>query len=330
MGASLLAFIFVLLPACLYSQSRTVPPAASPDFPDCTACPAGVARSSETPNLKMHPGLPSFNVSETPFSHFLRDNSTGGQLHSDAPSLRVEASVAGPMWPGAFQPFEHASSGPQNQQSPAESQNKEKKKYSPSGTTGSPGHIFWVEPAYKVDYNGKFEPLTPKEKFHEWAQGAYDPLGFGVTALEAGTLEYSSNDGFCGYGHGWDGYGKCFGSLELDSTVSSFIGDYALTVLLHQDPRYFRLGKDSFGKRLYYAVSRVFVTYNDQGRTVFSSASLSGTVIAGTISNLYYPSQDVGVSHTVNRIALDLGNTAIFNSAAEFWPDIHRTLRRMF
>ena len=222
------------------------------------------------------------------------------------------------------------SAGTQNQQNSTRCQSKKKKQSSPPANSSSPGHIFWVEPAYKVDYNGRFQPLTPKEKFHEWAQGAYDPLGFGVTAFEAGTLEYSSTDGFCGYGHGWDGYGKCFGSLELDSTVSSFIGDYALTVLWHQDPRYFRLGKGSFGKRLYYAISRVFVTYNDQGRTVFSSASLSGTVIAGAVSNLYYPSQDVGVSHTVNRIALDLGNTAIFNNAAEFWPDIHRGIRHVF
>lgn len=239
-----------------------------------------------------------------------------------------------PSLPEAPLPHEgiirRASPGTQDQQNPTQPQSKEKKGKSPSANSGSPGHIFWVEPAYKVDYNGKFQPLTPKEKFHEWAQGAYDPLGLGVTAFEAGTLEYSSTDGFCGYGHGWDGYGKCFGSLELDSTVSSFVGDYALSVLWHQDPRYFRLGKGPFGKRLFYAISRVFVTYNDSGRTVFSSASLSGTFIAAGISNFYYPSQDVGVSHTVNRAALDLGNTAIFNSAAEFWPDIHRKIRHVF
>lgn len=118
------------------------------------------------------------------------------------------------------------------------------------------------------------------------------------------------------------GYGKCFGSLELDATDSSFIGDFVLPVVLHQDPRYFRLGKGSFGKRAWWAVSRVFVTYNDSGHTVFYSSALSGTVIAGVLSNLYYPSQDVGMSHTMTRIAIDLGNTALYNLAAEFWPDI--------
>jgi hypothetical protein len=203
--------------------------------------------------------------------------------------------------------------------------------HSPSATSGSPGHIFWVIPAFKVDYaHGKFQPLTPKEKLQEWAQGAYDPLGFGVAAFESGVLEYSSKDGFCGYGKGFIGYTECFGSAELDSNISSFIGDYVLTVAFHQDPRYFRLGKGGFAPRLFYAISRVFVTYNDQGQTVIYSSALIGTVAAAGISNLYYPKQDRGFGLTLSRIGFDLGTTALYNGAAEFWPDIHARLHEIF
>lgn len=201
---------------------------------------------------------------------------------------------------------------------------------SPTATTGSPGHIFWVVPAFKVDYAGKFQPLTPKEKFQEWAQGAYDPLGLAAGAFEAGVLERSSTDGFCGYGKDYIGYLECFGSGEVDSNVSSFIGDYLLTVAWHQDPRYFRLGRGPFARRLFYAISRVFVTFNDQGHTVFYSSALSGTAIAAGISNLYYPPQDRGFGLTLSRIGLDLGNTALYNAAAEFWPDIKGGLDRVF
>jgi hypothetical protein len=199
-----------------------------------------------------------------------------------------------------------------------------------SATGGSPGHIFWVVPAFKVDYAGKFQPLTPKEKFQEWAQGSYDPLGLGVGAFEAGVLEYSSTDGFCGYGKDYIGYMECFGSAELDSNISSFIGDYVLTVAFHQDPRYFRLGKGPFARRVFYAISRVFVTYNDRGHTVFYSSALIGTVAAAGISNLYYPPQDRGFGLTLSRIGFDLGNTALYNAAAEFWPDINSGLHRVF
>ena len=201
--------------------------------------------------------------------------------------------------------------------------------YSPTATTDSPKHIYWVIPAYKVNY-GTFTPLTPHEKFQEWAQTTYDPLGVGASAAEAGTLEYSSSDGFCGYGHGWGGYGKCFGSLELDATDSSFFGDYVFTVLMHQDPRYFRLGEGGFARRTLYAISRVFITFNDSGKNVFYSSAISGTVMASTISNLYYPKQDRGVGLTISRIGLDLGNTALYNGAAEFWPDIDRWVDKTF
>lgn len=237
-------------------------------------------------------------------------------------------------FPAEPQAFDFATGLGGQETSPADGKlqqkNSKQGQHSPTATTGSPGHIFWVIPAFKVDYQHGFKPLTAKEKFQEWAQGAYDPLGLGTGAFEAATLEHSSKDGFCGYGGGWAGYGKCFGSLELDSDVSSFIGDFALTVALHQDPRYFRLGQGSFGRRLWYTVARVFVTYNDSGRTVFYSSALTGTVAAAAISNLYYPPQDVGFGHTMSRIALDLGNTALYNAAAEFWPDIHRKIRHVF
>jgi hypothetical protein len=90
------------------------------------------------------------------------------------------------------------------------------------------------------------------------------------------------------------------------------------------------MGEGSFGRRVEYAVSRVFVTYNDSGHTVFFTSALSGTVIAAGLSNLYYPVQDRTVGHTMTRIAIDLGNTALYNLAAEFWPDIHRKLHHIF
>ena len=214
----------------------------------------------------------------------------------------------------------------QNQQAGKEKQ----KKRGSSGESGSPGHIFWVIPAFKVNYQKGFKPLTRREKFDEWARNAYDPLGLAVGAFEAGALEYSSKEGFCGYGPGWGGYGKCFGAAELDANVSSFIGDFALTVLLHQDPRYFRRGEGSSGRRFLYAVSRVFVTHSDSGRTTFYTSALAGTAIAAGLSNLYYPRKDRGAGLTVSRMGFDLGNTAIYNVAAEFWPEVRRGLHRIF
>ena len=157
----------------------------------------------------------------------------------------------------------------------------------------------------------------------------YDPFGLAIGGVEAATLQ-NSQDGFCGYGHSFTAYGQCYGSMQLDAIESGFIGDYALAVLLHQAPRYFRLGKGSFGRRILYSLSRVFVTYNDSGHNTFYTSALTGTVAAATISNLYYPKQDRGIGPTISRIWIDLGNTELYNAAAEFWPDIHHALHHIF
>lgn len=193
-----------------------------------------------------------------------------------------------------------------------------------SAAKGSPRHIFLVVPAYHVAYQKTFSPLTPREKFDEWLLATYDPRGFGLYAAEVATLEHSAATGFCGYGRGWAGYGKCYGSTELDANISSFFGDFLFPVVMHQDPRYFRLGSGPFRVRLWYAVSRVFVTHSDSGRTVFFSSALAGTVIAAAASNLYYPRQDRGFESSLSRAGMDLGDTALYNVAAEFWPDIRQ------
>jgi hypothetical protein len=193
---------------------------------------------------------------------------------------------------------------------------------------GSPKHIFLVVPAFHVAYQKQFKPLTPREKFDEWLPGTYDVRGLGLYAFEAATLEYSSKDGFCSYGRHWGAYGKCFGSMELDANISSFFGDFLFPVIMHQDARYFRRGEGSVGRRTLYAVSRVFLTHADSGRTVLFSSALAGSVIGAAASNLYCPTQDRGFGPSLHRMGLDLGNTAFFNVAAEFWPDIEQKLGR--
>jgi hypothetical protein len=187
----------------------------------------------------------------------------------------------------------------------------------------SPGHVFWVLPAFNVDNQQQAGSLTARQKFDVWAQGATDPIGLAFKGVQA-ALEHSSS-GFCGYGSGLSGYGKCYAAGVADGDISAFVGDYAFASLLHQDPRYFREGKGGSRNRFTYSLSRVFVRQQDSGDTAVST-SLIGTVVAATASNLYYPRAQRGVGLTMSRIGWDLGSTALFNLAAEYWPDVQRHL----
>jgi hypothetical protein len=213
---------------------------------------------------------------------------------------------------------------------PAASSSSSTQKSKPNYEAGSPRHIFFIIPAYSVEYLKNVPPLTPGEKFHEWAEGVYDPIALGSRAFE-GLTEYSHVGGFCGYGAGVAGYAKCFGSAQLDADTSSFLGDFLFPTLLHQDPRYFRMGTGySFGTRVFYAVSHVFITRSDAGNPIVDTSALMGSVIAAADSNLYYPKADRGLNLSLGRLGWDLGGTAVFNLEAEFWPDIKDFFSKRF
>ncbi|HXE31006.1 MAG TPA: hypothetical protein VN515_04325 [Terriglobales bacterium] len=189
--------------------------------------------------------------------------------------------------------------------------------------TSSPHHIFLIIPAYNVEYLKNVPPLSSNEKLHEFLEDAYDPIGLSASAIEAAWLEHDSS-GFCGYGPGLGGYGKCYGAALLDANVSGFVGDYLMPSLLHQDPRYFRLGEGSIGARAFYAVSHVFIMRKDSGGWTFASGAMTGTAVTGALSNLYYPKSDRGWGLSLSRMGIDLSGAAIFNLEAEFWPDVER------
>lgn len=299
------AFAVALLLGCFCSQPAMAQPASSVPFLDSNGVVLGPVRYSHRRPLKQLIASISSGLPDSSFLPLIpKRRPTGWRYRLAAEKSSGAARVENASQAG-------------------------KGKKHPSQFSGSPRHIFWVVPAFNVDYASNFHPLTPKEKFDEWARGAYDPLGLAAGAFEAGT-EYSPTSGFCDYGQGWRGYGECFGSAELDANVSSFFGDFVFTVLMHQDPRYFRLGHGSFGRRLWYAVSRVWLTHSDSGHIVFYSSALSGTVLAAAVSNLYYPQQERGFSLTLSRIGWDLGDTALYNAAAEFWPGIRHEIYRTF
>ncbi|MGH9325131.1 MAG: hypothetical protein ACRD2B_00365 [Terriglobia bacterium] len=329
-GAVRVLLLGLMVPACLYSQ---LPPITSqplvkwgfdPKTQQNQTCGSPIRKLPRAPRAHEVPVLG--DPSASPFSRPAWSGSASCRPSRQQDSWETQRSSDEASWVTSLHlpELEGINLGAGDQtRSATQSANSSTQK-------GSPGHIFWVFPAFNVNYQKKFQPLTPREKFDEWVRGVYDPEGLGVYVFEAATLEYSSSDGFCGYGKGWDGYGKCLGSMELDANISSFFGDFLFPVIMHQDPRYFRLGQGSFGARLFYAVSRVFVTHSDSGRWVFDSSALSGTVLAAAASNLYYPRQDRGFGPSLSRAGVDLGDTALFNVAAEFWPDIRHALGRAF
>src|SRR5208282_5315459 len=98
--------------------------------------------------------------------------------------------------------------------------------------------------------------------------------------------------------------------------------------LLHQDPRYFRLGRGGLWHRTGYAISRVFITRTDTGEDQLNYSEFLGNTSSTAISNGYYPRQDRTVGGNVVRFGTQISFDIITDIGKEFWPDCKKFLLR--
>jgi len=90
------------------------------------------------------------------------------------------------------------------------------------------------------------------------------------------------------------------------------------THLFRQDPRYFYQGSGSIRSRVWHALSAAIITRGDNGRHQFNYSHVLGNFAAASISNLYRPEEDRGVSLTINNALLHTATNAAGNLAREF------------
>jgi hypothetical protein len=92
-----------------------------------------------------------------------------------------------------------------------------------------------------------------------------------------------------------------------------------LPSLLKQDPRYFYKGTGSLSARFLYAVGNSVICKGDNGRWQPNYSNMLGSLAAGGISNLYYPSDDRnGAGLTFENAAIGIAANAVTNLLQEF------------
>src|SRR5215472_1646895 len=107
--------------------------------------------------------------------------------------------------------------------------------------------LIGVVPMFGITSRPDARPLTSREKFHLWEKSTFDPFEPIAVGFQAGISQWQ--DEFPAYGQGAAGYGKRFGAAFADGMSSGFFSNAVYPVLLHEDPRFFRLGQGSFGTR---------------------------------------------------------------------------------
>jgi hypothetical protein len=181
-----------------------------------------------------------------------------------------------------------------------------------------------IVPAFTAVFNGHALPLSASQKFRLALADGVDPFDVATSALDA-ALEQRSNE-FPEYGSGFTGYAKRFGASYADDFDGEIWSEGILPSLLHQDPRYFRLGHGGFSHRLGYSLLAAVRCRGDNGSWQFNASNLGGNLIAGAISNTYYPSSSRGLGLTFQRASIDSAEGLFQLLANEFYPDISKAL----
>ena len=117
------------------------------------------------------------------------------------------------------------------------------------------------------------------------------------------------------YAYTWRGF--------LDKPDGTYLSAWLLPSLLHEDTRYYALGKGhSIVIRSLYVISRQAVARTYGGRQTPNIAGLGGKVLTQVISRNYYPSS----ATTFSVLATKFGDSAMrdiaFSAVREFYPDI--------
>jgi len=185
--------------------------------------------------------------------------------------------------------------------------------------------ILWIIPNYRaVSANTHLPALSFKEKFWLGTEDTFDYSNFVLVGGLAGlSMAQKSQPSF---GQGGSGYGRYYWHNFVDGGVENYMVEAIIPTLTKEDPRYYTLGRGGFIKRTGYAVSRLFITRTDGGKSTFNISEIVGAGAAAGIGNTYYPAQSNTWVKTYQRWGTQVGLDGVFNVLKEFWPDINHAV----
>lgn len=199
---------------------------------------------------------------------------------------------------------------------------------SPPPDSAQPAPVVEDKRAYGVLPNNRtteasnpFRALTAKQKLTIAAKDSFDGAVYPTAAIFS--VVYQAENANPSFGQGLTGYAQRVGTAFGDQMIGNMMTEGLAPALLHEDPRYFRLGDGSKGRRIWYAATRILVTPTDKNHTTFNFAEWGGNATAVAISNLYYADGRTAVDN-VQRLLIQCGTDALSNVLKEFWPDVKR------
>ena len=186
--------------------------------------------------------------------------------------------------------------------------------------------IFGVLPNYRTaEASSPFAPLTSKQKYTIAFKDSFDWPVYPTSAAFASLYQLENQNP--SFGQGMSGYATRVAAAYGDQMIGNMMTEAIMPSLLHEDPRYFRLGEGSVRSRAWYAATRIFVTRADSGHNRFNFSEWGGNAAAAALSNAWYPDTRT-VSDNTQKLLIQCATDAFSNVLKEFWPDVKRHFQK--
>ena len=188
-----------------------------------------------------------------------------------------------------------------------------------------PKRILGIIPNYRaVSANTQLPPLNFKGELWLATQDTFDYSNFIFTGALAGIA--MAGKGQPTFGQGAEGYGKYYWHAFVDGAIENYMTEAVVPWATKEDPRYYTMGKGGFFKRTGYAVTRLFITRANSGKSTFNLSEVVGAGAAAGIGNAYYPAENNQWVKTYQRWGTQVALDGAFNVLKEFWPDVNQAI----
>jgi hypothetical protein len=185
-----------------------------------------------------------------------------------------------------------------------------------------PHRILGFMPNFRTVSSGAVvHPLGWRYNFHIATEQSFDYSSFiflGLTSISAEGINSHPV-----LGKGVDGFYAYLWRGLLDKTDGTYLQAFLLPSLLHEDTRYYPLGKGHpIIVRALYVISRQAVARTYGGRQTPNLAGLGGKVLTQVISRYYYPPGATSFGVLATKFGYSAMRDVAFQAIREFYPDI--------
>ena len=219
----------------------------------------------------------------------------------DAPQLEISASA---RWPQGS-----SSSYPQSDQTP------------------SPAVAVHYAPrlARYIERDELTRQLSAKEKLELSVHQQFRPYAASTKFLAAGWEQLRNSNPR--YGTDSAGFGERLGAAFIRQDSNALFSDGVFPALLHQDPRFYRLGSGTILHRAVYAVTRGIITRTDAGKPAPNYSRFLGAAGTYALTMTYYPAVSATWPQTWEGYGISFLTGALGFELHEFGPDLIHMVR---